>query len=159
MTPDVIAPSPTQADDDGMNTTHTITEAPTRTPSRVDERRLRWVLGANAATSALAGSVAVVAPSWLDDVLGTGHPGWVSAVGLGLLVIAIDVLLVARSDRARLIAGTRLVVAADVAWVAATIITIALGWYSSGGAVVMGIAAIGVADFAIAQHMLRRRAA
>jgi hypothetical protein len=159
MTSDVIAWTPPQADDHGMNTTRTITETPTTTASSVDERRLRWVLRANATTSVLVGSVALVAPSWLDDVLGTGHPGWVRAVGLVLLVIAVEVLLVARADRAGLISGTRLVVGADVAWVAATILTIALGWYGDGGAVVMGIAAIGVADFAIAQHVLRRRAA
>jgi len=121
------------------------------------ERRLRGVLLANAATSALAGSVASLAPVRLDDLLGTGHPGLLRAVGIGLVAFAVEVLLVARSGRARLDSGTRLIVVADAAWVVATAVTIAVGWYAPTGAVVMGVAGVGVADFAVAQHVLRRR--
>lgn len=137
-----------------METLHSIHSS---NPGIRSERRLRGVLLANAATSALAGSIAALAPVRLDGLLGTGHPGWVRVVGIGLVVFAVEVLLVARSGRARLDSGTRLIVVADAAWVVATVVTIALGWYSTAGAVAVGVAGVGVADFAVVQHVLRRR--
>jgi hypothetical protein len=141
-----------------IDSTHTDTSGASAIPAGVaSARHLRMVLRANAATSAAAGAVAAALPHWLDDVLGTGHPGWVRVVGLGLLLIAVEVLMVARADSSHLLSGTRLIVGADTAWVVATIATIAAGWYDTTGAVVMAVAGLGVADFAVAQHVLRRR--
>ncbi|MBA2282541.1 MAG: hypothetical protein H0W25_15120, partial [Acidimicrobiia bacterium] len=58
---------------------------------------LRAVLAANALTSLAAGVAAAVAPAWAADRLGVDVDGWVRAVGVFLIVFAVDVALVARA--------------------------------------------------------------
>ena len=148
----------TRIDATHTDSTHTDSTGVTAAPVEVaSARHLRLVLRANAATSAVAGGVATAVPHWLDELLGTGHPAWIRVVGLGLLLFALEVLTVSRAERPHLVSGTRAIVVADTAWVVATVVTIALGWYDTTGAVVMAVAGLGVADFAVAQHVLRRR--
>lgn len=120
-------------------------------------RRLRAVLGANAATSALFGLAAAFATDPLADRLGVTEPAALRAVGIGLLVFAAAVTLVATGPVARLEGGALAVTAGDVAWVVATPIVLALAGLSTTGVVVGIVVAVGVADFAIAQTWLRRR--
>lgn len=74
-----------------------------------------------------------IAPATTDDVLGTGHPGWVRVVGLALLPFAALVVWLSTTHPERLRLVTPGVIAGDAAWVVASIATIALGWYSGGG--------------------------
>ncbi len=112
--------------------------------------RLQRVLFTNAITSGLGGLVAAVVPGKVDEVLDTGQSAWVRAVGLGLVAFAGVVIWIAR-------AGTcaqrwaRWVSEADAAWVVASVMTIAVGWYSASGAVAVAAVAADVAVFGILQ--------
>ena len=144
----------------GTMTDRTLTAIqPTRHPNPSDERRLRLVLRSNALTSGLGGLVAVAAPGWLDELLGTGHPGWVRLVGAGLAAFAGVVALVSRTASPVLGRVAPLISVADASWVVGTILTIAAGWYSNTGAVLMASVAAMVAGFSIAQANLSRRLA
>ena len=139
-------------------TDHTLTAIPsTRRPNSTDERRLRLVLRSNALTSGLGGLVAVAAPGWLDELLGTGHPGWVRLVGAGLVAFAGVVALVSRASTPLLVRFAPMISVADALWAAGTILTIAAGWYSNGGAVLMALVAAMVTGFSIAQATLSKR--
>lgn len=139
-------------------TDHTLTATqPTRHRNPTDERRLRLVLRSNALTSGLGGLVAVAAPRWLDELLGTGHPGWVRLVGAGLVAFAGVVVWVSRASSPVLVRLAPLISVADAFWVVGTILTIAAGWYSSAGAVLMASVAAMVTGFSIAQAKLAKR--
>lgn len=127
------------------------------TPARVAGQRLRNTLRLNASTSLVGGLVAAIAPGVLDRLLGTGQPLWVRGVGIALGVFAIDVALVAASRTTRLWRFTPVIVLADVGWVAATIATIAAGWYNTAGAVLMATVGVAVAGFATRQLFTFRR--
>lgn len=118
--------------------------------------RLRFVLAVNATTSGLAGLTALTASGRVDRWLDTGHPAWVRVVGAGLVVFAVAVVALARSDEQHLRPRAPAVSVADGAWVVASVATITAGWYSTSGAVLVGIIAAVVGTFAIAQMRLSR---
>ena len=120
------------------------------------ESRLRIVLGTNATTSGLGGFVAAVAPGPVDDVLGTGQEGWVRLVGLGLVAFAVLVAVTSRLDRERLLWAVPGISLGDGSWVIGTVIAIALGWFSTSGAVVMGVIGLMVGVFGVEQALLVR---
>jgi hypothetical protein len=123
-------------------------------PTTDPTRQLRLVLTINATTSGVAGLTALVAGEHVARLLGTGHAGWVRIVGGGLAVFALAVLAVSRSDDQQLRRWVPAVSAADASWVAASIATVLLGWYSASGAVIVAAMAAMVATFAIAQVRL-----
>ena len=81
-------------------------------------------------------------------VLGTAHPGVVRVVGLGLIPFAIEVALLSRRGTASLVRRAPAVIAADIAWVAASVVA---GWFDPAGAGLVGAAATVVGGFAAAQ--------
>lgn len=115
------------------------------------ERKLRRVLRANATTSAITGLAMLLAPSAIDDVLETGHPSWVRVVGIGLLPFAAVVAWLSSSTVGHLRRFTAAIVAGDVGWVAASLITVVLGWYSGRGVVVVLAVAVFVGGYALLQ--------
>lgn len=125
----------------------------------VRERGLRLVLRANAASSTISGSVMVMAPGVVDDLLGTGHPGWIRLVGAALLPFAVFVFWLSMSAVGHVRTFTPVIVAGDIGWVVASIATVALGWYSGAGNVAVLAMALLIEGFAIAQfsgwHHLR----
>jgi hypothetical protein len=127
-------------------------------PSAVTDpnAQLRRVLGANATTSGLAGLMAVFASERVDDWLDTGHSGWVRVVGAGLVAFALAVVAISRSDEQHLRQWVPAVSLADDAWAVVSAATIIAGWYSTSGAVLVGIIAAVVGTFAIAQMRLSR---
>ncbi len=144
-------------------TTSSVTDVPARgsTVPAVAEapaRRLRQVLGVNAATSAAAGLVGLLATDWCVDELGTQSAGWTRLLAAGLLLFAVDVALVARS-RARLLAGALAVSIADLAWVALTVVAIATVGFTSLGVAAAVVQGLAVLDFALLQLWFRRRCA
>lgn len=128
-------------------------------PVRRSAQRLRNILRVNAATSLAAGLVMAIAPATVDRVLGTGHAGWVRAVGVGLVVFALDVAVEAGARASRLSRWTPVVIGADMAWVAASVATIAAGWYQPQGIALVAATAAMVATFAVLQwrHFARLR--
>lgn len=154
MTCQVMDLMPSQAHDDDMLTnplpdTNLIAADPT-------ESRLRRVLTTNATTSGLGGLAAVVAGGPVGSLLGTDSTTWVRLVGAGLVAFAVFVALVARAPVSRLAREVPAISAGDMAWVVGTAVTIALGWYSTRGAVVMGLVGAMVGTFGVAQLVLAR---
>ena len=114
-----------------------------RSPHPDCEQRLRVVLRVNALNSIVFGTLLATIPTWIDDVLGTGHPGWIRVVGLGLLPFGTLCAWLSTASPAALRRVTPEIVAGDVAWVVASIATVLLGWYSGRGIVaVLAMAAI-----------------
>lgn len=142
--------------------THTLTdsltgESPDIRPQLDTESKLRFILRANATTSALGGLAMAVAPGAADQLLGTGQPEWVRVVGLSLLPFAALVAWLSTADRRRLSLHTPGIVVGDVGWVVASAVTILLGWYSASGTIVVLAMAAAVDTFAVLQFVLLRR--
>ena len=143
MTHEVIVVMTSVRDDAGMDSSQ-------RSPDGL----LRIVLRSNATTSGLGGIVAAAAPGPIDDILGTGQQGWVRLVGIGLVLFAASVVATSRLDvgqMRRLVPG---ISAGDGSWVVGSVVAIALGWFSTGGAVVIGLVALMVGAFGVAQALL-----
>ena len=120
------------------------------------ERSLRLVLRANATTSALFGLVGAIGAGYWSDRLGVDHVAITLIVSIGLVLFAADVLRISRLPTQRLRSASLQVSIADMAWVAATIVVVALGLLNTFGVVAALIVAVGVADFALAQLWFRR---
>ena len=132
-------------------------EAMTEFTAPSPQARLRFVLRINATTSGLGGLVAAIAPGRLDDILGTGQPGWVRLIGIGLVAFAALVVVASRLDRDELVRATPVISLGDASWVIASIVAIALGWFSASGAVVMGLVGVMVGVFGVEQSLLVRQ--
>jgi hypothetical protein len=133
-----------------MTTTHDqmMTSASTTHDSAAT---LRTVLRLNAMNSLVSGTAIAVFAGPIDDLLDTGHPGWIRLVGLGLLPFAAFCWWLAAGDSERLVKETPLVIGGDIGWVVGSIVTVLLGWYSGGGIVaVLAMAAV-VGVFALLQ--------
>ena len=119
--------------------------------------RLRVVLRLNATNSFVFGALLAAFPGRVDDLLDTGHPGWVRLVGLGLLPFGALCAWLSTASLPALRRITPQIVVGDIAWVVASVVTVLLGWYSGGGIIaVLAIAAI-VDVFALLQWTAWRR--
>ncbi len=119
---------------------------------------LRTTLKSNAIFTAGSAALLIIAAGPIGDLLGTDRTGLIRVVGILLGVFAVDVALLGRARADRLVPGALAVAVADVAWVVGSVVTIALGWYSSAGTVaVLGAAAV-VAGFAFLELRFWRRA-
>lgn len=123
------------------------------------EGRLRAVLSVNAATSFATGAVGLAAAGWWSERLGVGSTTWTRVVSAGLILFAVDVLVVARARRRRLRVGAVAVSAADIVWVAATVVVIAAGALNGVGVALATVVGLVVADFALLQLWFRSRMA
>ncbi len=141
-----------------ITTPRTHVDRATTDGSTVDhERRLRTVLRLNASSSMAAGVLLAAVPDRIDELLDTGHPGWVRLVGLGLLPFAALCLWVARSSARVLRSTTPWIVTGDVAWVVVSVATVLAGWYSTAGSVAVLAMAAAVDLFALLQWMSWRK--
>lgn len=106
-------------------------------------------LGPSAVIAAFAGPVA--------DALGTGHVTWLRALGIGLIVYAIGLVLASRAnDRVVAVAGAETSIA-DAAWVLGTIVLIAAGAFSTSGVAIAAVAALPPAWLSVSKTLARRR--
>jgi hypothetical protein len=121
------------------------------TPLRTAAQSLRNTLRLNAATSMSGGLVSAIAGGWTAKLLGTEYTGLVRLVGVGLMVFAADVAMVGGARISRLIRWAPVVCVADGLWVAATAGTIAAGWFSTSGAVLMAAVGVMVSGFGLKQ--------
>ncbi len=119
--------------------------------------RLRLLLRLNALNSFVCGLVLLVGAERFADWLGTGHPGWIRVVGAGLLPFAALLVWTAAGDVERLRSETPMIVAGDVGWVIASVITLALGWFSGAGVALVIAMALVVDAFALLQWRDWRR--
>jgi len=122
-------------------------------------RRLRMVLTVNAITSFAGGAVGLAAAPWVSQELGFDHVALTRIVSIGLMLFAVDVALLARTRAEHTIRWSAAVSAADLVWVAATIVLVAGGTLTTAGVVVATVLGLGVLDFAVLQLWLRGRAA
>jgi hypothetical protein len=128
-----------------------------RTAAPATARRLRTVLLANAATSAAAGVAAVVAGTAIGELIGA-DPTEVRIVGAGLVAFALAVAMVAtRAADDRLPGWAFEVTAADVSWVLATAVVLAVADLTTAGRWIAVVLAVVVADFAVTQAWLASR--
>lgn len=118
------------------------------------ESMLRSVLRFNATTSALGGMAMAIAPAAIGELLGTGHSGWVRVVGLALLPFAAFVAWVSSAGRRQISLHTPGIVVGDAGWVAASVATISLGWYSTSGVIAVSAMAAAVGIFGTLQFVL-----
>jgi hypothetical protein len=128
--------------------------------SEVDARRaatrLRNLLRSNALFSTATGLVAAVAAGPVAELLGVDQVWVVRVLGGGLVAFAGLVFVVSGLRTSLLRPATLIVSIGDLAWVAGTLATFALGWLSTSGVVVMGATGVVVLGLGLAQ--LRARA-
>jgi hypothetical protein len=128
------------------------------TPLRLTVQRLRNTLRANASTSFAGGAVASIVPGRLALLLGVSQPMFVRLVGFGLIGFSAVVFGSSGARTTRLLPATRIIVAADVAWVVASGATVVAGWYSRRGDILVAAVAGMVAMFATRQARSQRAA-
>lgn len=136
--------------------TRQITDAPPRPSDAV--QRLRNVLRGNAVFSAVTGLASVAAFGPIARLLGVGEHRLVLAVGIGLLAFALDVFGVSGLRWSSMRSHAAVVIVADAAWVVATVALVFTDWVSTTGKVVLGLVALVVAEFAVAQFRARAAA-
>lgn len=118
---------------------------------------LRNAVRLNALFSVVSGSICFVFAGWVGGQLGIGD-SWtiiVRLVGFGLLAFAALLVVIAAAIPRRLISASLPVVAGDASWVAATVVLIAMGSFSTRGAVVTGVVGVVVLGFAVLQWRAR----
>ena len=122
----------------------------------------RVFLGLNCALSTASGFVLLVLPETLSQILFHGPASWVSLVvqglGLGLIIFALDLLLMSLNSFVTRL-EVMLVVAADIAWIIASVAFAFLGMHllTETGILVIDIVAICVAVFAAGQFLGARK--
>lgn len=120
--------------------------------------RLRTLLRADTALCGVTGLVAAAAAAQVADLLGPDvGTTTVRIVGIALVLYALDLALISRASvrwqrPAALVAGV-----GNVAWVAATIVLVAVGAFSTLGALVALAVAVVVGELGVLQLRAARR--
>ena len=116
----------------------------TRPAARSWTTDLRGLLRVDAVLCAATGFLALAAATPVADVLGPDVPtSAVRAVGLALVVWAVDVALLSRARGRLLRRGAVAVAAVNVAWEVATVGLVLAGAFSlSGGVLALAVAAV-----------------
>ncbi len=144
-----------------MTTTRDLRTAPARPDAaagaRPNDRLLRTTLRVNAANAAICGALLAAFADRFGDWLGTGHPGWIRAVGLGLVGFAGFVSWISFGSVGRLRRETPGVIVGDAVWVAASVVTLVLGWFEGVGIPLVIAMAVAVDLFATLQFVGWRR--
>lgn len=129
-----------------------------RTQAAVEQatKRLRVPLRLNAAFSLVSGAVLLVAGGPIGSLMDVDQVWLLRLMGVGLALFGADVWLVASRPTRQLIQHSAMITAADFAWVAATVVVIALGLVNTAGAVLCALVALAVDGFGTAQFFARR---
>lgn len=118
---------------------------------------LRNTLRLNALLSGATGLLALAAGSWLANTMGTGHVGIVRLVGVCLVLFAAALAVSAASSASTMHRWALGFSVADLAWTAASLLTIAFGWFSAGGNVAVAVTSAAVCALGVRQLVLWRR--
>ena len=115
-------------------------------------QRLRNTLRLNAATSMIGGVVAVAVAGPLSRLFETSSASQLRIVGSGLIAFAVGTATLAGCRVQQLARFTPAVIVSDASWALASVATIAMGWYSTGGDLLIGAVAVMVTAFALRQR-------
>jgi hypothetical protein len=118
---------------------------------------LRLVLRLDASGAAVSGLVLVLAAGPLARLADVAAVGVVRLIGLGLLVLAVDLVLLARSRPSTLVRFTPLSAMGDVAWMVTSFVVAAAVEMNSGARVVVLAQGIAVGGVALAKLVARHR--
>lgn len=116
----------------------------------------RTFLGLNAGFSTLSGLTLLVTGTAVANLMFAEPSGWehlvLLALGIGLLVFAADLVLLA-SDRFVTAGQVRLIVAADLVWIVASLALLSFlgSLFTTVGAMLISAVAVAVAFFAVGQ--------
>ena len=129
-----------------------------RAEAGVDQpaERLRLPLRLNAAFSLVSGAALLVAGGPLGSLMDVDQVWLLRLIGVGVVLFGVDVWFVASRPTGHLVQHSAMVTAADFAWVAATVVVIALGLVNTAGAVLCVAVALAVDGFGTAQFFARR---
>lgn len=121
--------------------------------------RARLALRANATFSTVTGVIGIAAAGWVSERSGI-EPTWIiRLVGVGLLVFAADLIRQSRLPEAKLPFALLQTSIADLGWIVATPVVIAVVDLTRAGTIgAIAIAAV-VLDLALAQLWLRSKLA
>lgn len=116
------------------------------------EDHLRGVLRADAVVTGAFGLLALAGPSWY------GGPAWAArAVGAVLLVVALEVALLSRSQGRRLRLTGVVVAEAAFAWVVGALLAAGLVEMDTAGREVLLVSAVVTLGFGLAETRLARQ--
>lgn len=118
---------------------------------------LRNTLRLNAMLSASTGLLALAAGPWLANTLGTDHVGIVRLLGAGLVLFAAALVVAGASKASTMYRWALGFSVADLAWTGASLLTIALGWFSAVGNAAVVLTAAVVCVLGVRQLVLWRR--
>lgn len=121
--------------------------------------RLRSVLAANALVSGLVGAVCTIAADPVADVLGVSRVGLVRLIGIGLVIFAVDLLVLWMVRPRWLVPGARIVAGTDAAWSAGTVAVTVAGALDPIGAALVLATGVVTAEFAYLEWTGARHAA
>ncbi len=121
--------------------------------------KLRNLLRRNSRFSIVTGTVGLVAGAWSANLLGTDEVAVVRVIAGALLLFAAFVFTVAGGGINTLYQRSGLISLGDFGWVVGTIPAVAMGWFSTRGAVILIAIALVVLGFGLAQVRSRRHLA
>lgn len=137
-----------------MTTVHAPALPRVATPASV-EQRLRTALRADAVVTGAVGAATLLAAVPLAEQVGT--PTVLRVVGAVLLVAAVDIALAARLSGRRLALAGTVVGELALAWVAGTVVVVALGVAEPVGVALLGAVAAVTAAFGVTHLRLAKR--
>ena len=137
-----------------MTTVHAPALPHVATPASV-EQRLRTALRADAVVTGAVGAATLLAAVPLAEQVGT--PTVLRVVGAVLLVAAVDIALAARLSGRRLALAGTVVGELALAWVAGTVVLVALGLAEPVGVALLGAVAAVTAAFGVTHLRLAKR--
>jgi hypothetical protein len=128
------------------------------TPNATATPLLRRAMQADALVSGGSGLLLTLVLGPLSALIGLPQPGFLLAIGLGLIGYAMWLLFSARRPAVNLWAGCTAVVL-NLLWVAGSVVLLAAApdHFNTLGQWLVGIVAVIVADFALAQYLGLRR--
>ena len=128
------------------------------TPALPTTSRQRTLLRVDAAVCALLGLPAAVAPGAVADLLGTdASTTLLRVIGIALVLYAADLAVVSRLAERWQRPAVRAAGIGSLAWTAATVALVALGAFSTTGAVLALVVGVGVAELGVLQLRAARR--
>ncbi len=121
------------------------------------QRLLRIALRVNAVSSGAFGLAGLVFAGEAVEFLGAGNALLVRLIAAGLVVFAAFVAFTSMQEIGKARREALLISIGDLGWVAASAVTIALGLFTTAGAIAAALVAALVLDFALAQLYTRSK--
>ncbi len=127
------------------------------TPPMDYQRLLRIALRINAVSSGGFGLAGLIFADEAVEFLGAGNALLVRLIAAGLVAFALFVAFTSVQEIGKARREALLISIGDLGWVAASVVAIALGLFSTAGAIAAALVAALVLDFALAQLYTRSK--